>query len=86
VLRLAPDHRAFNRAGLLGMRRSRSHRVDGGGGVCAVGVPLARSLREVRGGAVGIFIRVLWTSDEVQQADHEQRKQRCWAVELSADR
>jgi len=40
VVRLAPHHRAFNRAGLLGMRRSRSRRVDGGRGVCAVVVPL----------------------------------------------
>jgi len=38
---LAPDHRAFNRAGLLRMRRSRSRRIDGGRSVCVVGVRLA---------------------------------------------
>ncbi len=39
VLRLTPDHRALSRAGLLRMRRSRSRRVDGGRGVCAVVIP-----------------------------------------------
>ena len=38
VLRLGPGHGAFNRAGLLGMRRSRSRRVDEWRSVCAVGV------------------------------------------------
>jgi len=44
-----PHHRAFNRAGLLRMRRSRSRRVDEWRSVCAVGVRLPERVESGHG-------------------------------------
>jgi hypothetical protein len=49
-------------------------------------VRLAGSLCEVPEGYVDILIRAPLTSDEVQQAAHEQWEQCCRAVVSSADR